>query len=116
MLWLEPAATATAFARPPACTGDQRVVVVPSPSSPAPLEPQVHTDPSLVRATEKKIAALIAVTPESPGTGIGFDEGILQLLNRSYQFLAPRYMPVTEWTSQSRPAKHKQDEERRMVW
>ena len=48
--------------------------------------------------------------------GIGFDEGILQLLNRSYQFLAPRYMPVTEWTSQSRPAKRKQDEERRMVW
>ena len=48
--------------------------------------------------------------------GIGFDEGILQLLNRSYQFLAPRYMPVTEWASLSRPAKRKQDKERRMVW
>jgi hypothetical protein len=48
--------------------------------------------------------------------GVGFDEGILQLLNRSYQFLAPRYMPVTEWTSQSRPAKQKQDQKRRMVW
>ena len=48
--------------------------------------------------------------------GIGFDEGILLLLNRSYQFLAPRYMPVTEWTSLSRPTKRKQDEERRMVW
>ena len=48
--------------------------------------------------------------------GIGFDEGILLLLNRSYQFLAPRYMPVTEWASQSRPAKRKQDTERRMVW
>ena len=42
--------------------------------------------------------------------GIGFDEGILQLLNRSYQFLAPRFMPVTEWASRTRPAKRKQDD------
>ena len=44
------------------------------------------------------------------------DEGFWALLGRSYQFLAPRYMPVTEWTSLSRPTKRKQDEERRMVW
>jgi hypothetical protein len=48
--------------------------------------------------------------------GTGFDEGILQLLNRSYQFLAPRYMPVTEWSSITRPTKRKQDKERLMVW
>ena len=48
--------------------------------------------------------------------GIGFDEGILQLLNRSYQFLAPRFMPVTEWASATRPGKRKQDSRRQMVW
>jgi hypothetical protein len=49
--------------------------------------------------------------------GTGCDEGILLLpLNRSYQFLTPRYMPVTEWTALSRPAKRKQDKERRMLW
>ena len=48
--------------------------------------------------------------------GIGFDEGILLLLNRSYQFLAPRYMPVTEWASITRPAARKKDTARRMVW
>ena len=48
--------------------------------------------------------------------GIGYDEGILLLLNRSYQFLAPRFMPVTEWTSLLRPAKSKKDATRQMVW
>jgi hypothetical protein len=47
--------------------------------------------------------------------GIGFDEGILLLLNRTYQFLAPRFMPVTEWASATRPAE-KKDTTRRMVW
>jgi hypothetical protein len=47
--------------------------------------------------------------------GIGFDEGILQLLNRTYQFLAVRFMPVTEWTAASHP-KQKKDTTRRMVW
>ncbi|HSU06870.1 MAG TPA: hypothetical protein VLI93_14985, partial [Acetobacteraceae bacterium] len=27
------------------------------------------------------------------------DEGTLALLNRTYRFLAPRFMPVTEWIS-----------------
>jgi hypothetical protein len=48
--------------------------------------------------------------------GIGFDEGVLLLLGRSYQFLAPRFMPVTEWTSLLRPAKSKKDATRQMVW
>jgi hypothetical protein len=47
--------------------------------------------------------------------GISFDEGILSLLNRSYQFLAPRFMPVTEWISPGRPSRT-QDAPRRMVW
>jgi hypothetical protein len=48
--------------------------------------------------------------------GAGFDEGILLLLNCSYQFLAPRFMPVTEWASLSQRAKRNQDTARRMVW
>ena len=47
--------------------------------------------------------------------GIGFDEGILALLNRSYQFLAPRFMPVTEWINHTQPT-HKHRRERQMVW
>jgi hypothetical protein len=48
--------------------------------------------------------------------GIGFDEGILLLLNRSYQFLAPRFMPVTEWESLTQPGKRKKPDAREMVW
>ena len=48
--------------------------------------------------------------------GIGFDEGILRLLGRSYQFLAPRFMPVTEWVTAKRPAMKSQKGTRRMVW
>jgi len=47
--------------------------------------------------------------------GIGFDEGILLLLSRSYQFLAPRFMSVTEWVTTMRPAK-KRGGGRQMVW
>ena len=50
-------------------------------------------------------ARLAVAAAEWDVAGIGFDEGILQLLNRSYQFLAPRFMPVTEWASRTRPAK-----------
>ena len=44
---------------------------------------------------------------EWDASGIGFDEGILQLLNRSYQFLAPRFMPTTEWAAVTRPTAKK---------
>ena len=58
-----------------------------------------------------------SLLPEWDVAGIGFDEGILPLLNRSYQFLAPRFMPVTEWTSRSRPANAQAGRtKRRMVW
>ncbi len=48
--------------------------------------------------------------------GIGFDEGILALLNRSYQFLAPRFMPVSDWTAFTSPGKKQKKKERQMVW
>lgn len=48
--------------------------------------------------------------------GIGFDEGILLLLNRSYQFLAPCFMPVTEWTVLAGPGRRKKEVARQMVW
>jgi hypothetical protein len=47
--------------------------------------------------------------------GTSFDEGMMLLLGRSYQFLAPRFMPVTEWTAVLRPTK-KDKPVRRMVW
>ena len=53
---------------------------------------------------------------EWDSAGIGFDEGILLLLNRSYQFLAPRFMPVNEWLSAASPMKAEKQPERRMVW
>ena len=57
-----------------------------------------------------------ALLAEWDGAGISFDEGILQLLGRTYQFLAPRFMPVTEWTSRLRPAAQKQRGRKQMVW
>ena len=46
---------------------------------------------------------------------VAVTHGILQLLNRTYQFLAPRFMPVTEWINNSRPVR-KAKKERQMVW
>jgi hypothetical protein len=63
--------------------------------------------------TQRAWQSLLA---EWDGAGMGFDEGILLLLNRSYQFLAPRFMPVTEWTSLTRPASPKKGTTRQMVW
>ncbi len=39
----------------------------------------------------------------------------MQLLSRSYQFLAPRFMPVTEWVAVLRPEK-KPNKIKQMVW
>jgi uncharacterized protein YukE len=43
-----------------------------------------------------------------------FDEGSRALLSRTYRFLAPRYMPVTEWLSPSRLERKKPL--RQMAW
>jgi hypothetical protein len=47
--------------------------------------------------------------------GTSFDEGMMLLLNRSYQFLAPRFMPVTEWIAVLRHH-GKRNKVRQMVW
>jgi len=52
---------------------------------------------------------------EWDAAGIGFDEGILSLLNRSYQFLAPRFMPVNEWLAGAGTRKA-ETATRGMVW
>ena len=52
---------------------------------------------------------------EWDAAGVSFDEGMMLLLNRSYQFLAPRFMPVTEWVAVLRPGK-KEKKVRQMVW
>jgi hypothetical protein len=44
------------------------------------------------------------------------DDPTRTLLSQSYQFLAPRFMPVTEWISASRPSPKKPDTTKRMVW
>ena len=62
--------------------------------------------------TQRAWQALLA---EWDVAGTSFDEGMMLLLGRSYQFLAPRFMPVTEWTSAARPAK-KEKPVRQMVW
>jgi hypothetical protein len=62
--------------------------------------------------TQRAWQALLA---EWDGAGAGFDEGMMLLLNRSYQFLAPRFMPVTEWIAVLRP-REKHNKVREMVW
>ena len=44
-----------------------------------------------------------------------FDEGSRALLGRTYRFLAPRYMPVTEWLSPTR-LERKKAPLRQMAW
>jgi len=51
------------------------------------------------------------------GASGSFDEGTLALLGRTYQFLAPRFMPVTEWISATRPGQPaKVNKSPRMIW
>jgi hypothetical protein len=72
----------------------------------------IRTNRDWLYRTQRAWQSLLA---EWDMAGIGFDEGILALLNRSYQFLAPRFMPVTEWINHTRPA-HRRRPERQMVW
>ncbi len=49
--------------------------------------------------------------------GTEFDQETLSLLTRTYQFLAPRFMPVTEWISMTNPRRTaKAKPMPRMVW
>lgn len=47
--------------------------------------------------------------------GTEFDPAMVALMGRTYQFLAPRFMPVTEWLSSTRPGRPKSATPR-MVW
>ncbi len=49
-------------------------------------------------------------------SGFGFDEHTRALLTRTYQFLAPRFMAVTEWNSANRLINAGEDARRRMIW
>jgi len=55
------------------------------------------------------------IIDEWDSTGTDFNEGVRALLTRTYRFLAPRYMPVTEWLSPTRPARTKAPV-RQMTW
>jgi hypothetical protein len=48
--------------------------------------------------------------------GFGFDEHTRALLLRTYQFLAPRFMAVTEWSSLNRLIRKRDGKKRRMIW
>jgi len=48
--------------------------------------------------------------------GFGFDEHTRALLVRTYQFLAPRFMAVTEWNSMTRLINKNEEKKRRMIW
>lgn len=48
--------------------------------------------------------------------GFGFDEHTRALLLRTYQFLAPRFMAVTEWSSMTRLLNKSANGKRRMIW
>ena len=44
------------------------------------------------------------------------EEGLGGLLTRTYQFLAPRFMPITEWLMATRPRRKPVPKGQRMVW
>jgi len=54
------------------------------------------------------------VLDEWDGAGTELNDAMRALLTRTYRFLAPRFMPVTEWTSRARPDQKKPV--RQMTW
>jgi hypothetical protein len=56
-----------------------------------------------------------AVLAEWDGAGMEFTEATRALLLRTYRFLAPRFMPVTEWISATNPER-KKPTVRQMMW
>jgi hypothetical protein len=72
----------------------------------------IRSDRDWLYATQRAWHPLLV---EWDVAGISFDDGIVMLLSRTYRFLAPRFMPVTEWVSLSRPTQ-KQEINTRMKW
>ena len=63
----------------------------------------------------RSLRAWQPILDEWGGAGTDLDDGARELLSRTYQFLAPRYMPVTEWLSPGRPERTKAPV-RQMTW
>jgi hypothetical protein len=63
----------------------------------------------------RSLRAWQPILDEWGGAGTDLDDGARELLGRTYQFLAPRYMPVTEWLSPTRPERTKAPV-RQMTW
>lgn len=63
----------------------------------------------------RSLRAWQPILDEWEAAGTDFDDGARELLGRTYQFLAPRYMPVTEWLSPTRPERSKAPV-RHMTW
>jgi hypothetical protein len=57
---------------------------------------------------------ILSAWDQADGT---IDDGLFALLARSYRFLAPRFMPVTEWISATKPKLRTKDKQpARMIW
>jgi hypothetical protein len=63
----------------------------------------------------RSLRAWQPILDEWGAAGSDLDDGARELLGRTYQFLAPRYMPVTEWLSPTRPERTKAPV-RQMTW
>ena len=57
-----------------------------------------------------------AVLVEWDSAWLNQDETLFAMLGRAYHFLAPRFMPVTEWTLALREKRGKTEVKSRMVW
>ncbi|MDE2516014.1 MAG: hypothetical protein KGL12_08310 [Rhodospirillales bacterium] len=57
-----------------------------------------------------------AVLMEWDSAWLAQDETLFAMLGRAYHFLAPRFMPVTEWTLALREKRGKAEVKSRMVW
>jgi hypothetical protein len=63
----------------------------------------------------RSLRAWQPIINEWQDAGTDLDDAARDLLSRTYRFLAPRYMPVTEWLSPTRPQKTKAPI-RQMTW
>src|ERR1700738_4730221 len=87
-----PATAATAGGSPAMSAGTERALVVPSPSCPELLSPQLHTEPLAVTARVWPVPAAAEITPVKPGTGAGVGRLVV--------------VPSPSWPAPFRPQDH----------
>ena len=64
--------------------------------------------------TQRAWEPILSAWDRADGT---IDDGLFALLARSYRFLAPRFMPVTDWISATKPKPRRKDKQpARMIW